>query len=245
MQDEWMDRIAALEKRVEELEAGRAAVENVETLSFNAIEVRELRLVSDIGEPLILIGMDPEDPENGFIKVFDKQTGKELVVIFADEDGGGVTVRSNRQIDPAFPDFSAQMVTDQNGNGQVSVCDANGDDRVALRVAPSHLGGVGRLVIHGTVDNHERVVVGCNPETDSGTVKTYDITGKERCSLEEEPGDIRVIHRLNGDISDLENYHYMLKTVEGMLENETDSDQKRFLNVKREAISAIISEISA
>ena len=243
MRDEMMDRMTALEKRIEELETQLAAAENVETPSFSAIEVRELRLVSDTGEPLIIMGMDAEDAENGFIKVFDKQTGKELVMIFADEDGGGVTVRANRQIDPAFPDFSAQMVTDQNGNGQISVCDANGDDRVALRVAPSRLGGVGRLVIHGTVDNHERVVVGCNPETDSGTVKTYDVTGRERYSLENEPGDIRVIHRLNGDISDLENYHHMLKTVEETLENETDADQKHFLNVKREALSAIISEI--
>lgn len=153
MQDERIDRIASLEKRVEELETRLAAMENVETRSFNTVEVRELHLVSDTGEPLIVIGTETEDPENGFIKILDRQTGKELVAIFADEDGGGVIVRANRHVDPAFPDFSAEMVTDHNGNGYISVCDANGDDRAALSVAPSRLGewvvwlSMGRLTI--------------------------------------------------------------------------------------------------
>jgi hypothetical protein len=126
---------------------------------------------------------------------------------------------------------------DENRNGLIEILD-EGEIRVALGVAPPARGGAGRLSIHGTSDNRDRVVIGCNPETDNGSIKTYDVIGKETSSLTHEPCNLRFI----GTLPNLRRSQSELKEIDEKLQNETDEDQKRFLNVKKSAISEFISQ---
>ena len=70
----------------------------------------------------------------------------------------------------------AEMHVDEHGNGFVAVFSPDGGARASLGVAYPDLGNAGLLTVYGMVDNRERVVIGCNPETDSGSIKTYRIS---------------------------------------------------------------------
>lgn len=234
------EHINALDERITELERELRTTDRV---MFSKLACRDLQIVSDAGEPLITISYD-EELGGGAIKLFDK-TGKVLVLVHTDEDGGSVTVCSTQEIDPNLPDVSAQIFADEQGNGYIAVCDADGDDRAALSVAPSHLGGAGRVTIHGTVDNRERVVIGCNPKTDTGSIKIYDGAWQEAHSLENEPGDLRSTDPPEGNSSDLSRYRHTLELIEEKLQqDETDENQKRFLNVKKDKIRQILTHVA-
>ena len=238
MNTNMQNRIITLEARIAELEQQLTRVQ--ESIHIDRVECRELRIVSDTGEPLVTINAH-EELESGIIRVFDK-TGLVLVSICADDQGGSLAVFPTREVSPNPEEaLSVGMSVDENGNGCLSVCDNEGDTRVVLSVAhPSH-GGAGRVTIHGTVDNRERVVIGCNPETDAGSVKTYGATWHETYSLENEPGDFRMMGPSPTYYSDLRQHRHTLEEIEEKLQNETDENQKRFLNIKKSAISEFIS----
>lgn len=232
------NRITALEARIAELEQQLTRVE--ESKDIDRIECRELRIVSDTGDPLVTINAH-EELESGIIRVFDK-TGLALVSICGGDPGGSIAVCPTREASPNPEDaLSAEMSVDDNGNGFFSVCDSEGNIRVALSVASPSDGSAGRVTIHGTVDNRERVIIGCNPETDAGSIKTYDGTWHETHSLEDEPGDLRMMGPSPTYYSDLRQHRRALEKVEEKLQNETDEKQIRFLNVKKSVLSTFIS----
>lgn len=231
-------RMTTLERRIAELEQELIRVQ--EGMRVDRIECRELQIVSDTGEPLVTINAH-EELESGMIRVFDK-TGLVLVSICADGQGGSLAVCPTQEASPNPEEaLGVEMSIDDNGNGCLSVCDNQGDTRVVLSVMHPSYGGAGRVTIHGTVDNRERVVIGCNPETDAGSVKTYDGTWHETHSLENEPGDLRMMGPSPTYDSDLRQHRHTLEKIEEKLQNETDENLKRFLNVKKSAISEFIS----
>lgn len=136
----------------------------------------------------------------------------------------------------------AEMHVDEHGNGFVAVFSPDGGARASLGVAYPDLGNAGLLTVYGMVDNRERVVIGCNPETDSGSIKTYSGTWHKTHSLEDEPCDLRLIAPPPGYNSDLRGYRHVLEVIEGKLQDETDETVKRFLNVKKSAISQMFSQ---
>lgn len=240
MNDNILTQITELEERIAQLEKQLTLLQDGDTVVFNRITCRELQIVSQDGDPLVRLSMH-EEFEGGVVKVTDK-TGKVLSTIYADDEGGVVSVCSTRQIDTDQNAVAAEMHVDENGNGYIAVFDTDGEDRASVDVAPPQLGGGGRLAVYGTVDNRERVVIGCNPDTDKGTVKTYSGTWREANSLEREPGDLRIIAPPTGNSSDLHHYRHTLKKVEEMLQNETDENRRRFLQVKKMLLSGILSE---
>ena len=231
MPDDIKNHIAALEERIADLEQQLTHLQSTGTDTFNQIECRELRLVSDTGEPLIRMWSDVKGPA---IELLDN-TGQSLVILSTDENGGGIALRATQLTDP-MTQQGVEIWIDENRNGLIEILD-EGEIRVALGVAPPARGGAGRLSIHGTSDNRDRVVIGCNPETDNGSIKTYDVIGKETSSLTHEPCDLRFIFPSN-----LRSLQSELKEIDEKLQNETDEDQKRFLNVKKSAISEFISQ---
>ena len=241
MQDNIQDRIKALEERIAELEEQLACVQNTDLAAFNQIECRELQIVSGKGTPLITLSAS-EDAESGVIKVLGK-TGEVLSLICADNEGGIVSVRPTGQDSPnQLGAGGAEMHVDEHGNGFVAALNPDGGVRASLGVAYPDLGGGGLVTVHGTVDNRERVVIGCNPETDGGSIKTYSGTWQEAHSLENEPGDLRMIGPPVGYNSDLREYRHVLKKIEEKLQNETDETLKHFLTVKKSAISQVLSK---
>ncbi len=235
------DRILDLEARIEALEQQLTRAEKKESMYLDRIECRELRIVSDAGEPLVTINPH-EELESGIIRVFDK-TGIILVSICGDDQGGTIAVCPTRKTSPNPEEaLSVEMFVDENGSGCLSVCDNEGDIRVVLSVARPSLGGAGRLTVHGTVDNRERVVIGCDPETDVGSIKTYSGTWQERHSLGSENGDLRLMGVPTGYNWIFRECQHKLKVIEERLQNETDEDQIRFLNVKKSEISNFISQ---
>ncbi|RKU08147.1 hypothetical protein C6503_23485 [Candidatus Poribacteria bacterium] len=238
MNTNMQNKITTLEARIAELEQQLTRVQ--ESVPIDRIECRELRIVSDTGEPLVTINAH-EELESGIIRVFDK-TGLILVSICGDDQGGSIAVCPTWEASPN-PEkaLSAEMSVDDNGNGFLSVCDNEGDIRAVLSVAHPSCGSAGRVTIHGTVDNRERVVIGCNPETDAGSIKTYGGDWHETHSLENEPGDLRMIGPSPTYYADLRQHRHTLEKIDEKLQNETDEDQKRFLNVKKSAISEFIS----
>ncbi len=241
MQDNIQDQIKALEERIAELEKQLGRVQNTDTVVFNQIECQDLRIVSEEGNVLVTLSA-PEESESGAIKVFGK-TGEVLGIICADDEGGIVSVRPTGQESPnRLGAGGAEMHVDEHGNGFVAALNPDGGVRASLGVAYPDLGGGGLVTVHGTVDNRERVVIGCNPETDGGSIKTYSGTWQETHSLENEPGDLRMIGPPAGYNSDLREYRHVLEKIKEKLQNETDETLKHFLNVKKSAISQVLSE---
>lgn len=241
MNTDMQNRIMALEARLSEIEQHLAPTQERESIHIDRIECRELRIVSDVGEPLVTIKAH-EELESGIIRIFDK-TGLVLVSICADDHGGTLAVCPTHKTSPSPEDaLSVEIFVDDNGNGRLSVCDNEGEDRVTMSVADPSLGSAGRVTIHGAVDNHERVVIGCNPETDAGSIKTYDGTWHERHSLENEPGDLRLIGPHPEYYSDFRQHRQTLKRIEEKLQNEPDENQRRLLNIKKTVLSEFISE---
>ena len=241
MNTDMQNRIMALEARISELEQQLARTQERESIHIDRIECRELRIVSDVGEPLVTI-KSHEELESGIIRIFDK-TGLVLVSICADDQGGTLAVCPTHKTSPNPEEaLSVEMFVDDNGNGRLSVCDNEGDDRVTMSVASPSLGSAGLVTIHGAVDNRERVVIGCNPQTDAGSIKTYDGTWQETHSLENEPGDLRLIGPHPEYYSDFRQHRDTLKRIEEKLQNETDENQKRSLNIKKSVISEFISQ---
>lgn len=240
MNDNMLTQITVLEERIAELERQLAILQNTDIVVFNRIECREIQIVSEEGTPLVTLSSH-EEFGGGAIKVLGK-TGKVLSIIYADDEGGVVSVRSTRQIDGDQNDVGAEMHIDNNGNGYIAVFDTEGEDRASLDVAPPRLGGAGRVAVYGTMDNRERVVIGCNPATDKGSVKIYNGAWREVNSLENEQGDLRIIAPPTEDSSDLHHYRHTLKMVEENLQNETDENQQHFLQVKKRILSRVLSE---
>lgn len=240
MQNNLKDQVTVLEKRITELEQQLARAQSTETAIFNRIECSEMQIVSDTGKPLITMSGYDEEIKSPVIKVHGN-TGIPLVLITSSETGGGISVWSTPQIG-SEPEVSIEMAADENRNGLVAVCDTDGDFRATLGVSRPRRGGAGRIAIHGTVDNRERVVIGCNPETDNGSIKTYSGMWHEAHSLENEPGDLREFDAPRGNPSDLHFYQHALEKVEEKLQNETDEDLKRFLSVKKAAMLNFISQ---
>ena len=240
MNNNVLTQIAALEKRIAELEKQLTRLQNADTVTFNQIICGELQIIDRDGTHLVTLSAH-EEFESGAIKVLNK-TGKVLSIIYADDEGGVVSVCSTRQRDQDQNDTGAEMHIDQNGNGYIAVFNTEGEDRASLDVAPPRLGGAGRIAVYGTVDNRERVVIGCNPETDEGSIKTYSGTWQETHSLENEPGDLRLIAPPAGDSSDLHHYRQTLEQIEEDLQNETDKSQRYFLRVKKMLLSDALSE---
>lgn len=238
MQDQ-QNQITALEKRIAELEEQLADLQSRETARFNRIECSEMQIVSDTGTPLITLSGYDEETKSPIIKVHGN-TGIPLVLITSCETGGGLSVWSTPQIG-SEPEVSIEMSVNENRNGHVAVCDSDGDYRSTLGVSSPRLGGAGRIAIHGAVDNRERVVIGCNPETDNGSLKTYSGMWHETHSLENEPGDLREFDAPRGNPSDLHFYQHALTQVEEKLQNETNEDLKRFLSGKKAALLDFIS----
>lgn len=242
MPNDMMDLITALEERIAELEQQLAGLQNTGTVTFNRLACHELQIVSDTGESLITLNYD-EYFHQGAIKILG-ENGKELCLISANAHGGLVAVNSAREREADALETGIEMRIDGNDNGHISVCGTDGQDCASLDVAPPHLGGAGRVAIYGTVDNRERVVIGCPPETDAGSVKTYSGIWRETHSIGNASGDLRVI-AIPENNSDLAEYHHTLKQIDKKLENETDERQKRFLNLKKSLISQMISEAAS
>jgi hypothetical protein len=241
VQDNIQDQIKALEERISELEQQLTCVQNTDTVVFNQIECHELRIVSEEGNVLVTLSA-PEESESGVIKVFGK-TGEVLSIICADDEGGIVSVRPTGQGSPnRLGAGGAEMHVDEHGNGFVAALNLDGGVRAFLSVAYPDLGGGGLVTVHGTVDNRERVVIGCNPETDGGSIKTYSGTWQETHSLENEPGDLRMIGPPVGYNSDLREYRHVLEKIKEKLQNETDETLRHFLTVKKSAISQMLSQ---
>ena len=241
MQDNMWNQIRALEERIAELEQQLARVQNTDPAAFNQIECRELRIVSEEGRPLITLNAS-KDSESGVVKVYGK-TGEVLSLICADDEGGIVSVRPIGQGSPnRLGPGGAEMHVDEHGNGFVAALNPDGGVRASLGVAFPDLGGAGLITVYGTVDNRERVVIGCNPETDSGSIKMYNVTWQETHSLGSEPCDLRLITPPPGYNSDLRGYQDILGNIDEKLQNETDEDQKYFLNVKKEVILHFLSQ---
>lgn len=238
MQANIQEQLTALVERITELEQQLASIQSRDTLVPNRIECRELRIVSEEGALLVTLSAH-EEFEGGAIRVISK-TGKVLSSIYTDDEGGVVSVSPIQPRDPDLPDVGAVLQVDDNNNGYIAVFGSDGEDRASLSVAPPRLGGSGRVVVHGTIDNRERVVIGCNPETDNGSIKTYSGTWQETHSLEDEPGDLRIIAPPSGDSSDIPHYHHVLNEIEENLQKETDERQKRYLNVKKATLSRIV-----
>jgi hypothetical protein len=241
VQGNIQNQIKALEERITELEQQLARVQNTDTLELNEIECRELRIVSEKGNVLMTLSA-PTESESGAIRVLGK-TGEVLSLICADDEGGIVSVRPTGQGSPnSLSAGGAEMHVDEHGNGFVAALNPDGGVRASLGVAYPDLGSGGLVTVYGTVDNRERVVIGCNPETDSGSIKTYSGTWHKTHSLEDEPCDLRLIAPPPGYNSDLRGYRHVLEVIEGKLQDETDETVKRFLNVKKSAISQMFSQ---
>ena len=241
MQGNLQNQINVLEERVAKLEQQLARVQNTDTVVFNRIECRELRVISEEGNPLVTLSASA-DSESGFVKVYGK-TGEVLSLICADDEGGIVSVRPIGQGAPdRLGPGGAEMHVDEHGNGFVAALNPDGGVRASLGVAYPDLGGAGLVTVYGTVDNRERVVIGCNPETDSGSLKMYSVTWQETHSLESEPCDLRLIGAPPGYNSDFRGYRRILERIEGELQNEINEDQKHFLNVKKETILRFLSQ---
>ena len=236
MQDDIKNHIASLEERIVELEQQLTQLQNTDTARFNRIECRQLQLISDTGEPLITMHYDEEETASPFIALHDK-TGDILVRLSTDENGGGIALYPTQQTDPTTQ-VGVEIYIDNNRNGYIEICDTEGEIRAALSVAHPVHGGAGRLSIHGPINNSDRVVIGCNPETDNGSIKTYDVIGKETSSLTHEPCNLRFI----GTLPNLRRSQSELKEIDEKLQSETDEVQKHFLNVKKSTISEFISQ---
>jgi len=180
---------------------------------------------------------------NGVNKV-QNNAGHTVLHITGGEWGGDITFWSIPQAG-AEPEPNLEIFTDENSSGFIAVCDATGDYRATLGVATPQHGGAGRIAIHGTVDNRERIVIGCNPETDNGNIKTYSGAWQETDSLGDEKCDLRVFNPPRGESSDIHRYQHTLKRIEEKLQQETNRDQKRFLNIKKKALSDIIEVLEA
>ena len=240
MQGDLQNQINVLEERIAELEQQLARVQNTDPVVLNRIGCRELQIVSEEGRPLITLSAS-EDSESGVVKVYGK-TGEVLSLICADDEGGIVSVRPIGEGSPNhLGTGGAEMHVDEHGNGFVAALNPDGGVRASLGVAYPDLGGAGLVTVYGTVDNRERVVIGCNPETDSGSLKMYSVTWQETHSLESEPCDLRLIGAPPGYNSDLRGYRHILERIEGELQNEIDEDQKYSLNVKKEIILDFLS----
>ena len=228
------DQITSLEEQIAELQQQLASMQD--TATFTRIECHELRIVSDAGEPLVTISSH-EELESGIIRVFDT-TGQVLVSLCGEDQGGSIAVCPSRKASPNPEEaVSIEMFVDDHGNGCLHVCNNEGDRLVALSVARPALGSAGCVTVHGALDTRERVVIGCNPETDNGSLKTYSNTGYETDSLTGEPCDLR----LTG-LPSMREYQHLLRQIEEKLQGETDEDQRCILSVKKSEISELISQ---
>ena len=240
MQEDTVNRITALEERIAALEQQLASVQNADTVKFNRVECHEIRLVSDDGTPLITMNYHDEETESPSIKVLDK-TGHPLVYITAFENGGGITVSPNPGTNPK-DEVDIQMYIEDDRSGRIAVNAPDGSNGVILSVDPPSRGGAGRVAICGAIDNLERVVIGCDPETDNGSIKTYTGISMETDSLGNEPSILKVIGYPVGSRRHLEYQQYVLEQIDEKLQGETDEDQQRFLHIKKEAILQFLSQ---
>ena len=241
MQNNQQNQITALEKRVVELEQQLARIQNTDTARFNRIACRELQVVSDTGELFITMCCDDEDFGGPVIKLLDN-TGDCLIQLHADEHGGVIAVSPTQQVNPA-DEFSINMYVDENRNGYLSVCGTDGADRVILNIEPPSRGGAGRVAICGEIDNHERVVIGSDPETDDGSIKTYSGTSIETDSLGNGSGVLRIIGAPVGNSQYFRSQRYIVEKIDEKLQGETDETRKRILNVKRKKAAEMLSQI--
>ena len=240
MQNNQQNQIAALEKRIVELEQQLARIQNTGTATFNRIECRELQIVSDTGEPLITMHYYDEETEHPFIKLHDN-TGHCLVQLSTEEQGGCIAVYPTQQTKPE-EEISISMYVDEHRNGYLSICGADGNDRVILSVAPPSLGSAGRAAICGAMDNHERVIIGSDPETDNGSIKLYSDAFIETNSLGNEPGNLRIIGAPVGSCRYFDSQRYTLEKIDEKLQGEIDEDLRHLLNKRKKNISEILSQ---
>lgn len=238
MPDDIMNQITALEKRIAVLEQQLARVQNTGTATFNRIECRELQIVSDTGKPLITMHYYDEEIEYPFIKLHDN-TGHCLVQLSTEEQGGCIAVYPTQQTNPE-EEVSVSMFVDEHRNGYLSVCGADGNDRVILSVAPPALGSAGRVAICGAIDNHERVIIGSDPETDNGSIKIYSDTSIETNSLGNEPGNLRIIGAPVESCRYFESQRYTLEKIDEKLQDEIDENLRHLLNRRKKNISEIL-----
>ena len=229
MQNDMENRLKVLEERVTKLEQ--------QTVGLDRIECRELQILSEEGIPVVTLSAS-EESESGNIKVLGK-TGEVLCIICADCEGGVVSVRPAGQGSPNRPGAGgAEMHVDEYGNGYIAAFNPDGGARASLGVAYPDLGGAGLVTVYSPVDNRERVVIGCNPETDNGSIKTYNATWQEAHSLVGESCDLRKI--ISPTVYD--SYRHVLSRIEEKLQTETDETLIHFLNVKKSAISQMLSQ---
>ncbi len=237
MQDNVQDQLKVLEERVAKLEQQLVGVQRTDVVEFDRIECRELQIVSEEGIPLVKLSVS-EESESGDIKVFGK-TGEALCIICADCEGGIISVKPTEQGSPNRPGAGGvEMHVDEYGNGYIAAFSPDGGARASLGVAYPALGGAGLVTVYGTLDNRERVVIGCNPETDNGSIKTYNATWQEAHSLENESCDLRKIISPTA----YDSYRHVLGRIEEKLQTETDETLIHFLNIKKSAISQMLSQ---
>ena len=240
VQDGVMNQIRALEKRIAELEQQLARGQNVDTATFNRITCRELQVISDTGEPLITMIDYDEDFGGPVIKLLDN-IGDCLVQLSTDEHGGSIAVRPTQQVNPV-DEVSIRVYVDEDRNGYLSVCGADGNDRVILSVAPACLGSAGRVAICGAIDNHERVIIGGDPETDNGSIKLYSDASIETNSLGNEPGNLRIIGAPVRSSRYFDSQRNTLEKIDEILQGEIDEDLRSLLNKRKKNISEILSQ---
>lgn len=243
MQDDVMSQIRALEERIAELEQQLARVQNADTATYNRIMCSELQVVSDTGEPRITMIDYDEDFGGPVIKLLNS-IGDCLVQLSTDKHGGGIAVSPTQQVNPA-DEVSIRMYVDEHRNGYLSVCGADGNDRVILSVAPPSLGSAGRAAICGAIDNHERVIIAGDPETDNGSIKLYSDLSIETNSLGNEPRNLRAIGAPVGNCRYFESQQYALEKIEEQLQGEIDENLRLLLNRRRNNISEILSKAEA
>lgn len=240
MKEDTVNRITALEERIAALEQQLANVQNADTVKFNQVECHEIRVVSDDGIPFITMNYHDEETESPSIKVLDK-TGHPLVYITAYENGGAIAVSPYPGTNPR-DEVGIQMYIEDDRCGHIAVNAPDGSNGVILSVDPPSRGGAGRVAICGAIDNLERVVIGCDPETDNGSIKTYTGISMETDSLGNEPSILKVIGYPVGSRRHLEYQQYVLKQINEKLQCLTDEDQIYILNVKKETISRFLSQ---
>ena len=239
MQEHIINQIKVLEERIIELEQQLERLQNADIAKFNRIECREIRVISDDETPLITLNYD-EEVESPAIKVHDN-SGYPLIYITSYENGGAIAVFPNPGTNPE-DEVGIQMYIDEYRSGHISVNNADGESRAILSVEPPYRGAAGRVTVCGAMDNHERVVIGSDPETDNGTIRTYSGIAMETDSLGDESGDLQFIGYPVGSRRHLEYQQLVLARIDEKLQSFTNEDQLRILNIKKEAISRYLSQ---